>query len=272
MTFPAHFTDQLSRTIVLTGRPERIVSLVPSQTELLYSLGLNETVVGVTKFCIHPPEWQQEKSIIGGTKKLNLDKIRSLNPDLIIANKEENEESQIKVLMEEFPVWVSDINTLADALEMIRAVGDLTNTAHQAQILALEIEDDFKQLYYYGSEKPAIRSAYLIWKSPWMAAGNQTFIHDLMYRSGFINCFGHKDRYPELTVDELRELSPEVVFLSSEPYPFQQKHLDELRNELPDTKILLVDGELFSWYGSRLKKSAGYFRKLVEEIRTEKNC
>jgi hypothetical protein len=269
MTFPDHFTDQLSRTITLKRWPQRIVSLVPSQTELLYSLGLHESVVGITKFCIHPSEWQRKKSIIGGTKKLDLDKIRSLQPDLIIANKEENEESQIKALMEEFSVWVSDINTLADALEMIREVGELTNTTNNAEQIALEIEDDFKQLEYRDSEKSAISAAYLIWKSPWMAAGNQTFIHDLMRRTGFINCFGHKDRYPEITIDELRELSPEVVLLSSEPYPFQQKHLDELGNYLPTTKILLVDGELFSWYGSRLKKSASYFRKLVEEIRTE---
>ncbi len=259
--------DQLHRTITLTDRPKRIVSLVPSQTELLYDLGLSESVVGLTKFCIHPAAWCQTKTIVGGTKKLHLDKIRSLEPDLIIGNKEENEADEVKTLMNEFPVWMSDIYTLADALDMIRSIGKMTQTELAAEQLATGIEEDFKQLEYEASSVPPLRTAYMIWKSPWMAAGNHTFIHDLLRRCGLMNCYGHHDRYPETSLEELIRLRPEIVLLSTEPFPFNQEQASNLRQVLSETKVMLADGEYFSWYGSRLKGAPTYFRRLVNEIR-----
>lgn len=260
--------DQLNRIVRLEQQPKRIVSLVPSQTELLFSLGLTKEVVGITKFCIHPDHWRLEKTIVGGTKTLKPEVIRALQPDLIIGNKEENEATQIQALMEEFPVWMSDIYTLADALEMIRSIGQLTNKVLEAEQLSATIEDDFKQLEYELSELPKVRAAYFIWNAPWMAAGNRTFIHDLLQRCGFINCYGNSERYPETDIEKLRSLSPEVLLLSSEPFPFKNQHVVDLQRELPDTTIKLVDGELFSWYGSRLSHSPDYFRRLVKEIRT----
>src|ERR1700741_3198050 len=109
-----HFIDQTGRKISIPQIPQRIISLVPSQTELLFDLGLDKEVVGITKFCVHPPEWFQTKTRVGGTKQLKIDLIKQLQPDLIIANKEENVKEQIEELEKHFPVWISDVNNLED--------------------------------------------------------------------------------------------------------------------------------------------------------------
>src|SRR4051812_11307667 len=119
------FTDQMGNAVELEGPPSRIVSLVPSQTELLFYLGLDKEVAGITKFCIHPAEMFHSKPRVGGTKKYDFEKIRQLAPDLIIGNKEENEQKQVEELQKLYPVWMSDIRNLADALQMIRSVGEL---------------------------------------------------------------------------------------------------------------------------------------------------
>ncbi len=257
------FTDQLGRTINLPGFPSRMVSTVPSQTELLHHLGLENEVVGITKFCIHPQEWFRNKIRVGGTKTLDLDKIRQLRPDLIIANKEENEQAQLETLMREFPVWVSDIETMADALEMIRGVGEITDTAAQAWQLASDIEGALQQI----TPLPNIRTAYFIWRGPWMVAGRDTYITDLMQRCGMANVFADGDsRYPEISETDLQAADPQLILLSSEPYPFKEKHLAELQALCPNARILLVDGEMFSWYGSRMLEAAVYLEQLISSI------
>jgi ABC-type Fe3+-hydroxamate transport system substrate-binding protein len=259
------FTDQTGRSISLHTIPRRIISLVPSQTELLHYLGLKQEVVGITKFCIHPNEWFRNKTRVGGTKNINAVIVRQLQPDLIIANKEENVKEQIEALADEFPVWVSDVNNLNDALQMIEAIGTMVDKQQQAADLARNIQNEFDSL-----SRPianTARAAYLIWREPFMSAGHDTFIHDMMMRCGFENVYSHKQRYPATTVDELKQLQPQVILLSSEPYPFQQKHIDELQPQLPGVQIMLVDGEMFSWYGSRLLKAAGYFTQLREVSR-----
>jgi ABC-type Fe3+-hydroxamate transport system substrate-binding protein len=258
------FQDQLGREVKLLHPPQRIVSVVPSQTELLYTLGLDERVVGISKFCIHPNEWFERKSRVGGTKKLNLEKIHALRPDLIIANKEENQEQDIRQLMEHFPVWVSDISTMQEALSMIREVGHITAMQPQAENLVLAIESAFQQLRPFHEMK---RVAYLIWKDPLMLAGKNTFIDDLLCSCGMRNIVSNEDgRYPTFTLDELREKEVELLFLSSEPFPFNATHAIALREKLPRTQIELVDGELFSWYGSRLTQAPAYFNALMEQI------
>lgn len=255
----------MHRTIQLTQwPPRRIVSLVPSQTELLAELGLEEQVLGITKFCIHPPHWYQNKTRIGGTKTLNLAKIAALQPDLILGNKEENDQTQIETLAASFPVWMSDIATLEDALHMIREIGRLTDKPAPANALADNIMAEFARLP--GSEKPA-RVAYLIWRKPYMAAGNHTFIHEMLQHAGFENVFAHKTRYPEITLADLQETQPDAVLLSSEPYPFAAKHLAELQQACPGAAVLLVDGEIFSWYGSRLQLAPAYFRSLSKSLK-----
>jgi ABC-type Fe3+-hydroxamate transport system substrate-binding protein len=252
------FTDQMGNRVSISFPPQRIVSLVPSQTELLFDLGLEEQVVGITKFCIHPGHWRNTKTIIGGTKKFDIDLIRSLQPDLIIANKEENYPEGIHTLAAQYPVWTSDIITLTDALNMIRQVGQITNTSFRSDTIAGEVESLFAKL----TRLPSLRTLYLIWKSPWMAAAPGTFIHEMMRLSGLENCFTTQTRYPELNTEQLVRLNPELILLSSEPYPFKEKHIEELQFLCPQAKILLVDGEMFSWYGSRLLKFPEYLESL----------
>ena len=258
------FTDQTGHRIQLEGVPQRIISLVPSQTELLYDLGLDKEVVGITKFCVHPEQWFRSKSRVGGTKQYKLDRIEQLRPDLILANKEENEEAQIKALMERHPVWVSDIENLEDALDMIRQVGMLTNRQERAASVNREVQRQFAD--FLTPEKP-IKTAYFIWRSPWMVAGKDTFINDMLRRCGFENVFAAQaSRYPEISKEELEEKEVDLLLLSSEPYPFKEKHIEELSALCPKATIKLVDGELFSWYGSRLLKAVPYFKALRSAV------
>ena len=250
-------TDQMGRKVNVPASPQRIISLVPSQTELLYDLGLGDRVVGITKFCVHPGTWFKTKHRVGGTKKVDLAKVRSLRPDLIIGNKEENERADIEALAEEFPVWMSDIRDLAGALDMIRGFGQLTDTSSRADELATRIAAGFAQV---APLDPPYSVAYLIWREPFMAAGHGTFINDMLLRCGLQNVFDEGDaRYPEITPQELAESDPDIILLSSEPYPFKEKHIQELNMICPGTPVRIVDGELFSWYGSRLLRSPAYF-------------
>ena len=254
------FYDQMNKAVHVQQAPKRIISLVPSQTELLFDLGLDEQIVGVTKFCIHPADKVKHTAKIGGTKQLNIKSIHDLQPDLIIANKEENEQTQVEELMKHYPVWISDIHNLPTALDMITKVGEITGRQQRADEIVKDISQQFQLL------KPArakLRVLYLIWRKPYMAAGSGTFIDSMLQLCGFENVIGAQ-RYPELSVDELIAAKPDVLLLSSEPYPFGQKHNDEFKLMLPDVKIELVDGELFSWYGSRLLHSPVYFNKLMD--------
>lgn len=257
------YTDQLGRTITLTNfPPQRIVSLVPSQTELLADLELEDSVVGITKFCVHPAGWLKQKTIVGGTKQLYLDRIRVLQPDLIIANQEENDKEQVEALAQEFPVWVSKVVDLASAFEMIEEVGRICHKGKVAGELVKKIQTTFAQL----QEMPKRSAAYLIWRKPYMVSGGDTFINALLQKAGFDNVFGEQNRYPEVSIADLQAAKPEVILLSSEPFPFKEKHIAELQNHCPQAVIKLVDGELFSWYGSRLLHSAGYFFNLRQLI------
>lgn len=252
------FTDQTGSNIVLAGTPVRIISLVPSQTELLYHLGLDEHVVGITAFCIHPAHWFRHKTRIGGTKSIHINRVKALQPDLIIANKEENTKEQIEELRVSYPVWTSDIGNLHDALEMIAAVGELTGTAVKAQLLMDEIKIQFAQL----PEHAPIRAAYLIWQNPYMTIGGDTFINDMLTRCGMKNIFDDLQRYPIITIEEIRNRDCRLLLLASEPFPFGEKHIEVLQQQLPSTKIILADGEMFSWYGSRLLLAPAYFDAL----------
>lgn len=262
------FTDQIGRTIHLPSYPQRIISVVPSQTELLFDLGLDDEVAGITKFCVHPHHWFHTKTRVGGTKTLKMDTIDSLTPDLIIANKEENTREQIETLAKNYPVWISDVNDLETALQMILDIGDLTNKRHKAIVLAAQIREEFNQLKIVGEFRAKNQNtseprntAYLIWKDPYLAAGGDTFIHAMLEASGLKNIYRHLTRYPEIQINDLEKFDCDVLLLSSEPYPFVQKHIEELQQYLPRTKIMLVDGEMFSWYGSRMIHSPGYFKR-----------
>lgn len=261
------FTDQLGREITINYPPKRIISIVPSQTELLFDLGLDDEVIAITKFCIHPIEKFAAKTKVGGTKKLLIEKIRALKPDLIIGNKEENTQSEIELLMQEFPVWMSDINNLKEAITSITKIGELVNREPEAAYLNHLINAGFKDLQTLALSKNINKSvAYLIWKDPYMAAGRNTFIDDILRKIGLNNVI-QQSRYPEIELPQLVTHNPQLIFLSSEPYPFQQKHIDEIQSEFPNVKVMLVDGEMFSWYGSRLVKAVGYLFKLQDQLK-----
>lgn len=255
--------DQLGRHINCKRVPKRIISLVPSQTELLYDLGLEDSIVGVTKFCVHPKRAIKDKTIVGGTKDVKYDLVKSLNPDIILCNKEENTKEIVATLGGVTTVHVSDIYTLKDSLALINQYGELFSVENSAEEIIRAINSEwssFKSFIKNTSEK---KVAYFIWRKPWMVAGSNTFIDFLLKENKFTNVFVDKTRYPEISISELmnnKEL--DYILLSSEPFPFKQKHIEELQNDLPAVKIILVDGEYFSWYGSRLKSAFAYFKEL----------
>lgn len=253
--------DQIGRDFLLHKIPHRIISVVPSQTELLYDLGLENKIIGITKFCVHPPVLYKHKTHVGGTKKLNIEKIISLNPDLIIANKEENTENDILHLSKKYPVWVSDIKNLQDACNMILELGKICDVENIAQNLYLRIKNSIDK------RKNTIKKSavYLIWNNPIMTAGSDTFINEMMNIAGFYNLIS-EERYPQINIEYLKSLSPQYLLLSSEPFPFKEKHISYFSTFLPNTKIILVDGEMFSWYGSRIIKALSYFNQLQKSI------
>lgn len=260
------FIDQVGKKVSINHPPKKIISLVPSQTELLYYLGLEEEVVGITKFCIHPNEWFRNKKRVGGTKKINFETIALLQPDLIIANKEENEKDQIEELSKNYPVWISDIITFNDSLKMIKEIGKLTNRENKSNELIRKIKIEFESLKTKAAIYPPLRTLYFIWNKPYILAGKNTFINEILACCNYNNILGVQDRYPEITIEQIQKLNPELIFLSSEPYPFKQKHIDELQNVLTNTKIMLVNGEMFSWYGSRLLLAPIYLSNLLKDL------
>lgn len=256
-------TDQIKHQFELTETPKRIVSLVPSQTELLYDLGLEEKVVGITKFCIHPNKWFKTKDRVGGTKTINFEKIAALKPDLIIANKEENTQSEIEALQKLYPVYTSDIYNLDDSITMIEAVGKITNTFKKSNSIINQVKEDFDTLIVSQKFKTVL---YFIWQQPYMSIGSDTFINDMLNRCGFKNALTGKTRYPELSEEQVAGINPDLIFLSSEPFPFKENHIKEFQKMCPKSKVVLVDGEMFSWYGSRLTKAKQYFVDLIEKL------
>jgi len=254
--------DQLGRSLDIPECPQRIVSIVPSQTELLVDLGMEAQIVGITNFCVHPPYLRNSKERIGGTKELDLNKIEELNPDFILANKEENTKEQILALSEKFPVYVSDVRTFEDAIEFINQISELCKRQKKAELLIKEINDGFRKLPMFDDERK-IDAVYLIWNKPLMSISGDTFIGNMLKSIGLSNPFeDNKAHYPETTIEEIQKIKPQYLLLSSEPYPFKRKQVKEFEEALPDTKVLLVDGEMFSWYGSRMVYSAEYFINL----------
>lgn len=257
------FKDQINRNFELLATPKRIISLVPSQTELLVDLGLEEFIVGVTKFCNHPTSLRKTKTVVGGTKTINIDKIKALNPDIILCNKEENTKEIVEACEQIAPTHVSDVFTLDDSKELILQYGEILSCKIPANKIADELDKKLNDFKLFIKTKTEKKVAYFIWKEPWMVAGNNTFIDHLLELNKFNNIYNNKERYPEINLqDIIKNNEPDLVLLSSEPYPFKEKHIEELKRHCNNAKVILVDGEMFSWYGSRLLKSFNYFKEL----------
>ncbi len=256
--------DQLGRKVVIPFEPQRIISLVPSITEYVVDLNIEPRLVGITRYCTKPANVANGRTVVGGTKKFDFEKIASLKPDLIIANKEENYQSGVEELAKRYPVWVSDINNLDEALSALQSIAELTDTGSLGREICQKIHQQFVGHSEMG-DKP--RVCYMIWRKPWMVCGSNNFIDDMLARAGFKNVFSTSgDRYPAVTVDEIAAEKPQYLFLSSEPYPFHESHIEELKNLLPQSCACLVDAEPFSWYGSRLLNCVSYFSSLRKRL------
>ncbi|MEM6397150.1 MAG: helical backbone metal receptor [Bacteroidota bacterium] len=230
--------------------PSRIISLVPSLTELLCELGLRDQLVGCTKYCVHPTDLRKSENIevVGGTKTVKYDVIDGLQPDLIVANKEENTKEIVERLREKYEVIVTEIKTLEDAEDATRRLAAIWGLEARAETIISANRAALPPL----TDQPK-RALYLIWRKPWMSVGHDTYIHDMMSKFGYENVCGDQTRYPTLSEEDMVRINPEVVLLSSEPFPFKEKNVRELKDLLPDAEVKLVDGEVFSWYGARLK-------------------
>lgn len=254
--------DQLHRHIEVDKTPKRIISLVPSQTELLVDLGLESSIVGMTKFCVHPIHLKEEKVIVGGTKQVHFDRIIDLKPDIILCNKEENTKEMIQELEKIATVHISDIYTIGDTLDLIKLYGILFSKEDVATVLINNISEKISDFEDFIKDRPKKSAAYFIWKNPWMVAAKDNFIDELLRLNGLENYFGHLSRYPEVVLDASLPENAELVLLSSEPFPFKEEHIQEIRPFFPKATIQVVDGEMFSWYGSRLLKAFDYFKTL----------
>jgi len=258
--------DQLNRNILLNTTPKRIISLVPSQTELLHDLGLENSIVGITKFCVHPLHLKLTKEIVGGTKNIKIEKIKALNPDIIICNKEENTKEIVAACQEICTTHVSDIATIEDCIVLINQYGEIFNKRVSANKIIDKINCNLKDFKIFIKDKPTLKVAYFIWRKPWMVAANGTFINHMLLLNKFENVYNNLERYPEIELNKLSQSNPNTIFLSSEPFPFNNIHIQEILNISANAKILLVDGEMFSWYGSRLIKSFNYFKTLHQSL------
>jgi ABC-type Fe3+-hydroxamate transport system substrate-binding protein len=254
------FKDQIGNSVDVKFPPSRIISLVPSQTELLFDLNLDEEVIGITRYCVLPTHWAKIKTIVGGTKDFGIEAIKSLKPGLILGNKEENTQANVEHLRKSIPVWISDINSLENAFGMIRSIGELTDRMAEAETIVRKIQISFEHMEPLVCVNHTV--LYLIWRKPWMGVASDTFINDMLMRMGFRNCLESFERYPVLSENVISALKPDYIFLSSEPFPFAERHKSELLELCPTAKIVFVDGKMFSWYGSHLLKSANYFRSL----------
>ena len=252
------FVDQLKREVFISDKPKRIISLVPSITDFLHHLNLDEEVVGITKFCVLPEIWYANKQRIGGTKTINLDIIDMLNPDLIIGNKEENTKEDINKLSQKYPVWMSDVNSFEDAIDMILELGKVLRKKNECSLLVNSISTSFKQIMDIGRAKSVL---YLIWHKPDYVVGSLTYIDSIIHKLGFVNhC--QEERYPIL--EEVSLESPDYVFLSSEPFPFSKRHKQYFQNKFPNSKIIFVKGEVFSWYGSYMLNVLEYVKSHIK--------
>ena len=261
-------SDQLGNHHIFNHTPRRIVSLVPSITELLYDLGLENQIVGITKFCVHPFHFKSTKTIIGGTKKVHYDRISTLSPDIIIANKEENTKEIVDALAHFCPVWVTDIKTIDDNYQMISDFGVVFNKRKEAQKWIDKLHYAHQDFTQYIIERPIKKVAYFIWANPYMVAGHDTYIQEMLVLNRFENVYATKEgRYPEVDLKEMcLDGDPEYVLLSSEPFPFDTTYAFEITRHSQHAIPVFVDGTFFSWYGSRLLQSFDYFKQLHSKL------
>jgi ABC-type Fe3+-hydroxamate transport system substrate-binding protein len=251
--------DASGVALALGRPPRRIVSLIPSITETLCHLGLADVLVGVTVYCVEPRAMVRGKTRIGGEKDPDLDAIRALAPDLVVANIEENVRGHIETLRAwGIPVWVTYPRTVTEGLAMIRELGEVTGAGARAGALLAELEPLYARVREAGAGRRPVRVFYPIWRGPWMTIGQDTYIHDLLAVCGAANVFADApERYPTLALEDMAARRPEVIILPDEPFRFRRAHLADFAPyaDVPavrEGRIHLMDGKIFSWHGPRV--------------------
>jgi ABC-type Fe3+-hydroxamate transport system substrate-binding protein len=241
--------------------PRRVVSLCPSLTETIFALGAADRLVGRTKFCVRPPgQLLNDTPKVGGTKTVNVQAVLALRPDCVFAVKEENLSEHIEEIAKHTDVVVFDVKDLESAYGMIRSLQKILNVEDTLDEFIREKMEEVRNLV-------SGRAACLIWRKPLLAAGGDTYIHSLMTHLGFENAFAHKPRYPEAAPAELKKL--DYILLSTEPYPFKDVHAHEIEEKVGKVRIVLVDGQMMTWYGARMAAAASYFKTWADEIKAQ---
>jgi iron complex transport system substrate-binding protein len=262
-------TDQIQTYHRFAKIPKRIVSLAPSQTELLFDLGLEESIVGITKFCVHPNDFLKSKKVVGGTKNPNFEKIKVLNPDIIICNKEENSKEIIEECSKICTVWTTNIITIEDNFQMISDFGKIFEIEENSKVLNEKLLFALSDFKTFTKEKSTIKVAYFIWKNPYMVVGSDNYINEILRLNKFENVFENNNfesnRYPEIQIETIKNENLDLIFLSSEPFPFKEKDKIEIQN-FSRAELKIIDGEMFSWHGSRLLKAFEYFKELHKNL------
>jgi ABC-type Fe3+-hydroxamate transport system substrate-binding protein len=266
----ARLVDAVGTRHTPARREARIVSLVPSITELVCDLGLAEQLVGRTGFCVHPREVVRRIPKVGGTKDVDLDRLRALRATHVILNIDENKEEDARSLAEFVPeLIVTHPLAPLDNLALYRLIGGIFGREDRAEALCGEFEAAYAALQSAARGFPPDRVLYLIWKNPWMTVSRDTYVSRMLALVKWETVPAERgDRYPEIQLDSGVLDGADAVLLSSEPYPFRERHVAELRAEplLAKKRIALIDGEMTSWYGSRAIEGLGYLRRLREGL------
>jgi ABC-type Fe3+-hydroxamate transport system substrate-binding protein len=251
--------DATGVALASSSPPRRIVSLIPSTTETLCALGLADALVGITVYCREPRHVVATKTKIGGEKDPDLERIRSLAPDLVVANIEENVRAHVETLRSwNIPVWVTYPRTVLESLRMIAELGTVTGTTARADAILAELTPLYERVRADAATRPPVRVFYAIWRGPYMTINRDTYIHDMLATCGAANVFAdHPERYPTITLDEVAARRPDVILLPDEPFRFRAVHLQDFAPyanvpAVADGRVRLVDGKPFSWHGPRI--------------------
>ncbi len=264
------YVDALGRTLEVKSPPQRIVSLVPSLTEALFVLGVGEAVVGVSDFCVEPREAAAGKTRVGGTKAVNVARVLSLRPDLVVASAEENSRDDIRGMVQAgLPVFVTLPTTVAGAIDLLEQLAGMTGAAEAGARMVAEAREALAEVERSNEGRQPVRTFCLVWRNPWMTIGPGTYMHDFITVCGGDNVFGLRhERYPRVQLSEMAERDPEVVLLPDEPYRFEPKHVSEISafrevSAVRDGRIYLLEGKHLCWYGPRIAGSLRYVSGLI---------
>ena len=271
---PLTLVDALGRSLTIRQRPERIVSLVPSLTEALFAFGLEREIVGVTRFCVEPRQGVAGKTKVGGTKALDIAKIRALKPDLVVASAEENSPADVAQLIDDgCPVFVTLATGVESAIDLLRQLATITGTTAAARPIIQEAKEALASMVAASADLERVRVFCPIWRNPYMTCGRSTYVGDVIAVCGGRNVFdGRRERYPRLELVEMVALDPQVILLPSEPYRFTKRHKADFEafaevTAVRNGHVFLIDGKMLTWYGPRTARSLSEVKRLLDIAR-----